>query len=96
MSVTGNCPIALHARAVSALCFWPVAFFTRVCRCISLVCWIQASGAGYAVKLEGKGRAVFCFFGEGAASEGDFHAGTHFMSCLLIVCSLSLQLEFTF
>jgi 2-oxoisovalerate dehydrogenase E1 component alpha subunit len=32
----------------------------------------QASGAAYAAKLEGKGRVVVCYFGEGAASEGDF------------------------
>lgn len=35
----------------------------------------QASGAGFALKREGKGRVVICYFGEGAASEGDFHAG---------------------
>ena len=33
----------------------------------------QAAGAAYACKLEGKGRVVCCYFGEGAASEGDFH-----------------------
>ena len=43
---------------------------------VGCVITIQATGAGYAVKLEGKGRVVVCFFGEGAASEGDFHAGT--------------------
>ena len=31
----------------------------------------QAAGAAYACKLEGRGRVVACFFGEGAASEGD-------------------------
>lgn len=35
----------------------------------------QAAGAAYACKLEGKGRVVACYFGDGAASEGDFHAG---------------------
>ena len=35
----------------------------------------QAAGAAYLCKLEKKGRAVICYFGEGAASEGDFHAG---------------------
>lgn len=35
----------------------------------------QAVGAAYFRKLEGKGNAVVCYFGEGAASEGDFHAG---------------------
>ncbi|POR33106.1 2-oxoisovalerate dehydrogenase subunit alpha, mitochondrial [Tolypocladium paradoxum] len=40
----------------------------------------QASGAGYALKLRklqnpnSKARVAVCFFGEGAASEGDFHA----------------------
>jgi 2-oxoisovalerate dehydrogenase E1 component alpha subunit len=35
----------------------------------------QAAGAAYAQKLAGNGRIVACYFGEGAASEGDFHAG---------------------
>jgi 2-oxoisovalerate dehydrogenase E1 component alpha subunit len=35
----------------------------------------QAAGAAYAHKLRGEDRVVACFFGEGAASEGDFHAG---------------------
>ncbi|TKA42378.1 hypothetical protein B0A54_06827 [Friedmanniomyces endolithicus] len=40
----------------------------------------QASGAAYAVKMQnardptGEQRVVACYFGEGAASEGDFHA----------------------
>jgi 2-oxoisovalerate dehydrogenase E1 component alpha subunit len=41
----------------------------------------QASGAAYAVKMQNaqnptdEQRVVVCYFGEGAASEGDFHAG---------------------
>lgn len=35
----------------------------------------QAAGCGYALRLEGAGRVAVCYFGEGAASEGDFHAG---------------------
>jgi 2-oxoisovalerate dehydrogenase E1 component alpha subunit len=35
----------------------------------------QAAGAAYAHKLSGEDRIVACYFGEGAASEGDFHAG---------------------
>ncbi|KAG0639462.1 thiamine diphosphate-binding protein [Tuber brumale] len=31
-------------------------------------------GAAYALKLDQSSRIVVCFFGEGAASEGDFHA----------------------
>jgi 2-oxoisovalerate dehydrogenase E1 component alpha subunit len=44
----------------------------------------QASGAGYALKrkaaLENRelDSCVVCYFGEGAASEGDFHAALNF------------------
>lgn len=38
----------------------------------------QAAGAGYAFKLEKANRAALSFFGEGAASEGDFHAALNF------------------
>lgn len=34
----------------------------------------QAAGAAYALKLLGQKNVVMCYFGEGAASEGDFHA----------------------
>lgn len=34
----------------------------------------QAAGSAYALKRMGKDACVVCFFGEGAASEGDFHA----------------------
>lgn len=41
----------------------------------------HAAGAGYAFKLEGKKeRVCACYFGEGAASEGDVHAGMNFAS----------------
>ena len=40
----------------------------------------QAAGAGYAFKLENGNRICACYFGEGAASEGDFHAGLNFAS----------------
>jgi len=42
----------------------------------------QASGIGYALKREGKGRVVICYFGEGAASEGDAHAAFGLASTL--------------
>lgn len=35
----------------------------------------QAAGYAYGLKLENKANCVICYFGEGAASEGDFHAG---------------------
>ncbi|MCS4503768.1 thiamine pyrophosphate-dependent dehydrogenase E1 component subunit alpha [Arhodomonas aquaeolei] len=34
----------------------------------------QAAGYAYGQKLAGEGRCSICYFGEGAASEGDFHA----------------------
>mmetsp|Transcript_24945 Transcript_24945/g.41102 ORF Transcript_24945/g.41102 Transcript_24945/m.41102 type:complete len:433 (-) Transcript_24945:58-1356(-) len=42
----------------------------------------QAAGAAYALKLEGKGRCAIAYFGDGAASEGDFHAALNFASVL--------------
>ncbi len=41
-----------------------------------------AAGAAYAMKRENSNRAVICFFGEGAASEGDAHAGFNFSATL--------------
>ena len=38
----------------------------------------QAVGAAYALKLENKKACTICYFGEGAASEGDFHAALNF------------------
>ncbi|REL27300.1 thiamine pyrophosphate-dependent dehydrogenase E1 component subunit alpha [Thalassotalea euphylliae] len=35
----------------------------------------QAAGYAYGQKLQGKDAVTMCMFGEGAASEGDFHAG---------------------
>lgn len=42
----------------------------------------QATGAAYALKLAGKRTCTACFFGEGAASEGDFHAGLNMAATL--------------
>lgn len=42
----------------------------------------QAVGAAYAMKLEGKKNIAMCYFGEGAASEGDFHAAMNFSATL--------------
>lgn len=40
----------------------------------------QATGAAYAFKRENSGRCVICYFGDGAASEGDFHPALNFAS----------------
>uniref|UniRef100_A0A8B9QEM6 2-oxoisovalerate dehydrogenase subunit alpha n=1 Tax=Apteryx owenii TaxID=8824 RepID=A0A8B9QEM6_APTOW len=42
----------------------------------------QAVGAAYAIKRANANRAVICYFGEGAASEGDAHAGFNFAATL--------------
>lgn len=44
----------------------------------------HAVGAGYALKREGEGRVSCCFFGEGAASEGDFHAALNMAATLSV------------
>jgi len=42
----------------------------------------QAAGAAYALKRFNKDAIVICYFGEGTASEGDFHAGMNFAATL--------------
>ena len=42
----------------------------------------HAVGAAYALKLEKKDNVTICYFGEGAASEGDAHAAFNFASTL--------------
>lgn len=38
----------------------------------------HAAGAAYAMKLQKEDSVAICYFGEGATSEGDFHAGLNF------------------
>lgn len=42
----------------------------------------QASGYAYGQKMAGKEAVTICYFGEGAASEGDFHAGLNMAAVL--------------
>ena len=42
----------------------------------------HAVGAAYALRLASKPLISVCYFGEGAASEGDFHAGMNFAAVL--------------
>ena len=42
----------------------------------------QAAGAAYALKRDLKPNCSVCYFGDGASSEGDFHAGLNFASTL--------------
>jgi hypothetical protein len=43
---------------------------------------ISAAGAAYAFKRSQSGAIVICYFGEGAASEGDAHAAFNFAATL--------------
>lgn len=42
----------------------------------------QASGAGYQYRIKGEDRIAVTYFGEGAASEGDFHSALNFAATL--------------
>eukprot|EP00058_Branchiostoma_floridae_P027855 XP_002613346.1 hypothetical protein BRAFLDRAFT_68313 [Branchiostoma floridae] len=42
----------------------------------------QAAGAAYAMRMSGKPLCVACYFGDGASSEGDAHAGFNFAATL--------------
>lgn len=42
----------------------------------------QAAGYAYGQKLNGRDACTVCYFGEGAASEGDFHAGLNMAAVL--------------
>ncbi|GAB5360935.1 hypothetical protein AAMO2058_000670800 [Amorphochlora amoebiformis] len=42
----------------------------------------QAAGCAYALKRRNTDACVMCYFGDGAASEGDFHAAMNFASTL--------------
>jgi len=42
----------------------------------------HAAGCGYAMKLQNESNISVVFFGEGASSEGDFHAGLNFAAVL--------------
>jgi len=42
----------------------------------------QAAGSAYAQKLSGTKACTMCYFGDGAASEGDFHASLNFAATI--------------
>ena len=42
----------------------------------------QATGVAYSLKMQKKRNIAICYFGEGAASEGDFHAGLNMAAVL--------------
>jgi 2-oxoisovalerate dehydrogenase E1 component alpha subunit len=46
----------------------------------------HAAGCAYAMKLQGEKQIALCYFGEGATSEGDFHAGVNFAAVRKAPC----------
>lgn len=44
----------------------------------------QATGVAQALKIKGNGHCAICYFGEGAASEGDFHGALNMASVLKV------------
>ncbi|AWL11872.1 3-methyl-2-oxobutanoate dehydrogenase (2-methylpropanoyl-transferring) [Saliniradius amylolyticus] len=46
----------------------------------------QAAGYAYGQKMQKEGKITICYFGEGAASEGDFHAGLNMAAVLNCPC----------
>lgn len=53
-----------------------------MCSVITLSTFVTAVGSAYAFKLAQKKNCVVCYFGEGAASEGDAHAALNFAATL--------------
>lgn len=46
----------------------------------------HAAGCAYAMKVQKEHQVAICYFGEGATSEGDFHAGVNFAAVLKAPC----------
>ena len=49
---------------------------------ILFVCSFTAPGYAYALKLQKSNNCVMCYFGDGAAQEGDAHAALNFAATL--------------
>lgn len=89
-------PIRFDACPCVLLCFvnnfqlgvhWPVFMCLPSQSALFLISQLcsflfTASGAAYALKRERNNRVVLCYFGEGAASEGDAHAAFNFAATL--------------
>lgn len=46
----------------------------------------HAAGCAYAMKMQKEKNVAICYFGEGATSEGDFHAGLNFAAVRKVPC----------
>ena len=81
----GACEICVES------CMWYVHLYQYI--------FFLASGAAYTMKMNKSGNCVICYFGEGAASEGDAHAAFNFaatLSCPVIFFLVSCSFIFTF
>jgi 2-oxoisovalerate dehydrogenase E1 component alpha subunit len=78
---TISSPLATQIPQVCALVDFVVDEFCRFYSVLFLSA--KAAGAAYAFKMTGqKNKVAACYFGEGAASEGDFHAALNFAATL--------------
>uniref|UniRef100_A0A8C0JIP5 2-oxoisovalerate dehydrogenase subunit alpha n=1 Tax=Chelonoidis abingdonii TaxID=106734 RepID=A0A8C0JIP5_CHEAB len=77
---SGLCPTAGHTAGQDAPSSGPIS--PAPCTNPSPATLPAAVGAAYAFKRDNASRAVICYFGEGAASEGDAHAGFNFAATL--------------
>lgn len=81
--VTISSPLATQIpQGKLCICSCVVQFIYIPCTVHSHHTSVLAAGAAYAIKRENLDRAVICYFGEGAASEGDAHAGFNFSATL--------------
>lgn len=77
----GNCDDLTKGRSM------PVHYATKEHHFVSISSPLatqmpQAVGTAYAFKRQANGRIVICYFGDGAASEGDSHAAFNFAATL--------------
>lgn len=62
--------------------FWDTIIDTYMRMTVDFLFCFLASGSAYAMKMKGLDNCVICYFGEGAASEGDAHAAFNFAATL--------------
>lgn len=91
--LTTQLPQGTDIHKFAKQCQQLLLYLTRSLSCSTAECSeikifaFTAVGAAYAFKLDKKNACVICYFGEGAASEGDAHAAFNFaatLSCPII------------
>ena len=65
------------------VCVYRLYRFAKIETCTFLCgCDYSAPGYAYGLKISGKKNCVICYFGDGAAQEGDAHAAMNFAATL--------------